>query len=132
MTVQRACDGVIRWGLAGLIVFTPLAFGTVEPWSIALMEWGITTLLLFFFLSRLWPSRGRLVAKSTGERRANLVLILPVGLFLVLCVLQTVPLPMRWLRLVSPGSARLYESVDFKTWESVEEKATEVRQARQD
>jgi len=132
MTVPQACDGVIRWGLAALIVFTPLAFGTVEPWSIALMEWGITTLFLFFLLSRLWPSPGRMVTKSTGERRAILGLILPIGLFLVLCMLQTMPLPMRWLRLVSPGSARMYESVDFNTWESVEAKAAEARQARQD
>src|SRR5881397_3963779 len=101
MTVPQACDQVIRWGLVALIVFTPLAFGTVEPWSIALMEWGITTLLLFFLLSRLWPSRGPRVAKS--PREPGLPLILPIGLFLVLCILQTVPVPMRWLQVVSPG-----------------------------
>src|SRR5438093_9783705 len=105
MTVQQSCDGVIRWGLAALIVFTPLAFGTVEPWSIALMEWGITTLFLFFLLSRLWPSPGRVVTKSTGERRAIVGLNVLIGLFLVLCLLHTVSHTIRWLRPVTHDAA---------------------------
>jgi hypothetical protein len=34
------CDRVVRWGLVGLIAFTPLAFGTVEPRAVAFVEWG--------------------------------------------------------------------------------------------
>jgi len=31
-------DGVVEYGLYFLIIFTPFAFGTVEPWSIAIAE----------------------------------------------------------------------------------------------
>lgn len=131
-TLQRICDRVIHLGLVALIAFTPLAFGTVEPWSIALMEWGIFTLLLVFFLARLYPGKsGSLISRPVVRRRL-IGLSVPIGLFLLLCVAQTVPLPIRWLRTVSPGSARMYESVDFASWERVEEKTETVRRERQD
>jgi O-antigen ligase len=131
-SVQRLCDQGIRWGLVALIVFTPLAFGTVEPWSIALMEWGITTLVLLYILERLWPVPVRSTGTPPQGRPHLLGLALPIGLFMVLCLLQTVPVPMHWLRVLSPGSARMYESVDVRTWETIEDKATEARSSLQD
>ena len=130
--VHRICDRVIHGGLMALIVFTPLAFGTVEPWSIALMEWGVVTLILVFLLSRVYPGGGNPASISPAAPRPLLGLAVPIGLFLVLCILQTVPLPMRCLRVVSPGSARLYECVDFGSWERVEEKTEAVRRERDD
>src|SRR6266571_4224805 len=103
-TVPVLCDRITRWGLVGLIVFTPLAFGTVEPWSIAIMEWGIVTLALVFWLGRLWPGR-----EAATENSAFTGLEIPLGSFLLFCVLQTVPLPMHLLQLISPGSAHMYE-----------------------
>src|SRR6266702_2273825 len=100
-----------------LIGFTPLAYGTVEPWSIAIMEWGVVSLLLVFLLSRFYPGRDDTATSSNAARPRLLPLAMPIGLFIILCILQTVPLPIRWLRAVSPGSARLYESVDFESWE---------------
>lgn len=103
------CDRAVRWGLVGLIAFTPLAFGTVEPWAVAMMEWGVVTLMLLFALGRLWPSR------EGGVKRVTLTgLEIPIALFLLLGALQTVPLPMSWLRVISPGSARLYRPVDLR------------------
>ncbi len=100
---------MVRWGLVGLIAFTPLAFGTVEPWAVAFMEWGIVTLVLLFVLGRLWPAREGAVSPAalTG-------LETPIILFLLLGALQTVPLPMRWLEAISPGSARMYRAVDLR------------------
>src|SRR5213594_540393 len=100
--VPDMCDRVTRWGFVTLIVFTPLAFGTVEPWSIAAMEWGIVTLVLVFWLGRLWPG-----GEATTGIRAFTGLEAPFGLFLLFCVLQTVPLPMHLLERISPGSARM-------------------------
>ena len=127
-----ACDRIIHWGLVALIAFTPLAFGTVETWSIALMEWGIVTLLLIFALSRLWPSGETAPGPPSRRGPALLGLAVPIGLFLLLTVMQMVPLPLRWLDVISPGSARMYTSVDLKNWESVQAGATEARAGRQD
>ena len=102
--VPDMCDRVTRWGFVTLIVFTPLAFGTVEPWSIAAMEWGIVTLVLVFWLGRLWPG-----PEATRGIRAFTGMEVPLGLFLLFCVLQTVPLPMHLLQRISPGSARMYQ-----------------------
>ena len=99
------CNRIVRWGLLALIVFTPLAFGTVEDWSIAIMEWGIVTLCLVFVAGRLWPA-GQ--TRRRGIWRTGLEW--SFGLFLLFCLVQTVPLPMAWLSIVSPGSARLYST----------------------
>src|SRR5438445_8826129 len=106
--LPMVCDRVVQWGLAALIAFTPLAFGTVEPWALAAMEWGIVTLALAFGLGQLWPTSGiqrPRVAASGVEA--------PLVAFILLCVLQTIPMPLAWLRTVSPGSFRMYEGVDF-------------------
>ncbi len=102
------CERVLKTGLVMLIAFTPFAFGTVEPWSIALMEWGVTTLLLVFLLARLWPTTE---VRPATPRLTGLEL--PIGLFIVLCVLQTVPMPLRWLNMISPGSAGMYQKIDW-------------------
>ena len=130
--VHGICDSVIHRGLMALIAFTPLAFGTVEPWSIAIMEWGVVTLLLVFLLWRFYPARENPASSSRPARGPLLGLAVPIGLFLVLCVLQTVPLPILRLRFISPGSARMYESADFGSWERVEERTESVRQERDD
>jgi len=103
--LAAACDGIVRWGLVALVAFTPLAFGTVEAWSVAIMKWGIVTLILF-------AVGGRALGRESG--RAPLLpgtgLVLPLVLFLLLCTLQMVPIPGPWLQAASPGSARAYAS----------------------
>lgn len=130
--MHAVCDRIIHWGLVALIVFTPFAFGTVEPWSIALMEWGIVTIVLIFALSRLWPSGETTPGAPPRRGPALLGMGLPIGMFLLLTILQMVPLPLSWLEDISPGSARMYASVDLKGWESVQTGATEARAGRQD
>lgn len=103
------CESTVRWGLVALIAITPLAFGTVERWSIALMEWGIITLLLIALMGHQWqaPASRPLFHRASG-------LELPALLFLGLCILQTVPIPMRWLSAIAPGSARLYTAPNLQ------------------
>lgn len=43
-----ALDKIISAGLIILLVFTALAFGTVEPWSVALFELAVTVLLILW------------------------------------------------------------------------------------
>jgi len=102
-----ALEKIVQWGLVALLIFTPAAFGSVEGWSLTLMEWGIITLFLLFLLSRAWPgreSRHRSI-RATG-------LEVPLAAFLLLALLQLTPMPLPWLRVISPGSWRMYEEVD--------------------
>ena len=41
-------DPVVFYGLFGLLLFGPLAFGAVEPWSIFVLEAGAGLLLLLW------------------------------------------------------------------------------------
>jgi hypothetical protein len=98
--MRQACDAVVRWGLAALLLFTPFAFGTVERWSQALMEWGIALLVLAFALGRSWePQSG----DPPGRTRTGLEL--PIALAIALVAFQLVPLPPALLRVLSPGAA---------------------------
>jgi len=107
LTVRSLCDSTIKWGLVALIVFTPLAFGTVETWSLAIMEWGIITLAVFALLQRLWnaPQPRRVRQDCTGLQVAAL-------LFLGFVAFQTVPIPAAWLKVLSPESARMYTPIE--------------------
>jgi O-antigen ligase len=70
---------VLLYGVFGLLLFGPLAFGAVEPWSILLMETGSAALFLFWI--------GKQVVEGEMKIRAN-PLFLPMGVFGFLIVLQ--------------------------------------------
>jgi O-antigen ligase len=94
-------ERIVKWGLVTLIVFTPLAFGTVEAWSVALMEWGIWCLVVVAAVAAWWPgTRDGNPYRMTG-------LEVPVALFIAYCGLQLVPMPRAWLEHLSPGAARM-------------------------
>lgn len=103
------CDGLVRWGLVALIGFTPFAFGTVEPWSILLMEWSIITLLLLHAARRAWD-----ISLERPRRRRTTGLEGPLVAFLVLGAAQTIPMPLTWIERLSPGSAVSYRPMDLR------------------
>ena len=41
-------DTVLLYGIFGLLLFGPVAFGAVEPWSIFVMEAGAASLFLLW------------------------------------------------------------------------------------
>jgi O-antigen ligase len=77
---QQAGTGLL-YGLFGLLLFGPLAFGAVEPWSIFLMEVG--SAVLFF----LWV--GKQALEGEMKIRWN-PLFLPMGVFGLLIISQLV------------------------------------------
>jgi O-antigen ligase len=80
---QRAelAGAILLYGIFGLLLFGPLAFGTVEPWSIFLMEAGSATLFLVWI--------GKQVLEGGIKIRWN-PLFLPMGVFGLLIVSQLV------------------------------------------
>jgi O-antigen ligase len=72
---------VLLYGIFGLLLFGPLAFGAVEPWSIFLMEAGSAALLLVWI--------GKQVLEGELKIRWN-PLLLPMAVFGLLIVSQLV------------------------------------------
>jgi O-antigen ligase len=81
---HRAADqagSALLYGTFGLLLFGPLAFGAVEPWSILLLETGSAALFL------LWI--GKQILEGELKIRWN-PLFLPIGIFGLLIVAQLV------------------------------------------
>lgn len=94
---------ILRWGLVALIVFTPLAFGTVEGWSLALLEWGIVSLVL---AGAAWA----LLSPAGDDQPIRTGVEWPLALYLVFVALQCVPLPEAVARSLAPGSWRAHHA----------------------
>ena len=92
-------DRLLLWTLTVLLVFTPLAFGTVEVWSIALAE------LLVLFMGALWIARMIRDGRIQFERTSFTILILS---FLALMLFQMLPLPLSAIKLLSPAAYSVY------------------------
>lgn len=97
----RKRDRVIEAGALFLLVFTPLAYGTVEPWAEAIAELVVLGLVLVWVLGMLrdWELR---IELPPGW--------LPTCLFLALVFLQASPLPGAFVGLVSPWTLGLHQT----------------------
>ncbi len=129
---------MIEGVLIGLLVFTPLAFGTVHTWAISLTQAGVLVLFSLWLIRLIWarpesrPTRSAPVdgaaVKIFGYRLVRTRLAAPVALFLVLVALQLVPLPPAIVRAISPASASTFDRslpgyasggpVDFRRFET--------------
>lgn len=88
----------IEWLLAGLIVFTPLAFGAVQAWSEELVVL-LAAALSVCFLLRVRATEHASVAWTWAY--------VPVAAFILVAIVQLIPMPASLIRLVSPHAAAL-------------------------
>ncbi len=98
-------DSIIEKGIMLLLIFTPLAFGTVQQWSISLME------IIAFGILCLRLARASLDPYPAGERGIPRDMTIASSLFLVfaaLILLQLAPLPEGLLALLSPSALKTY------------------------
>jgi O-antigen ligase/Flp pilus assembly protein TadD len=107
-------NGLIFSIVVFLLIFAPLAFGTVEPWSFAMMEFLSFLAFLLFLISK----------RRNGELFLyDIPGLLPLVLFLVYILLQIVPLPSDVLKIVSPVTHKIYTetiwAADPNSWESL-------------
>ncbi|HWQ69447.1 MAG TPA: O-antigen ligase family protein [Patescibacteria group bacterium] len=94
-------DRLLSWTLTLLLLFTPLAFGTVEVWSIAVAE------LLVLFMGAIWFAQMIRDGRIQIDRTPFTVLILS---FLALMLFQMIPLPPSTIKLLSPTAYSLYSA----------------------
>jgi O-antigen ligase/Tfp pilus assembly protein PilF len=102
------------WILAFALVFSPLAFGAVEQWSMAVME-ALSFIALSLVLLRSMKHKEPFLHEVPG--------IVPLSVFLAYMLIQLIPLPPALLKVVSPGAYKLYAETLWldatKTWASI-------------
>ncbi len=132
MSYLKISNKIIECGIIFLIVFTPIAFGTVHPWAYTLME------LTICFLIIIWIIRLAIInlkKRSKGKKRESSLIIpeslnpsipkssivnrfgfiktplnIPIIIFIGLILFQLVPLPPGVLKIISPNTYQLYKA----------------------
>ncbi|MDX1387989.1 MAG: O-antigen ligase family protein [Acidobacteriota bacterium] len=100
---MRLAQGLLRWIVCSLVVLSPLPFGSVEPWAVAVFEIGAAVagaLALAVFLG----DRVRL-GRAAAVVLVLLLLVVAIGLF------QLVPLPAGLATVVAPETADAREAL---------------------
>lgn len=83
----------------GTLIFSPLAFGAVEIWSVLIMEAGIfSALAIYLFFIQKQDQPGLL--KAPG--------LIPLSVLLCYILIQAIPLPQALIRMISPATFALY------------------------
>ncbi|MEW6374824.1 MAG: O-antigen ligase family protein [Thermodesulfobacteriota bacterium] len=98
-----------------LIVFTPLALGSVELWAFSLMELGILLIIVLWAIQKLitpnsCTERFKTVPYRTPNSKLPTILIL---IFLLLILFQMLPLPSGIVKILSPKTYELRQSLSF-------------------
>jgi hypothetical protein len=96
-------EAAVFWGLALLLVWAPLPFGSNRPWAVGILVIWVA------LLAGLWMFGWLIGVVRLGSswRKGSLPLALLVG-WLVIIGLQVVPLPMLLLKGLSGGAAEAY------------------------
>jgi len=81
MGFSRLCDLAIEWGLIAILIFSPVAYGMVEVWSISVVHF-ITLIMV-----TLWLLRMNLEGKFSFIRTP---LDYPIFAFLTLAIISTI------------------------------------------
>ena len=125
-------DILIKSILILLIIFTPIAFGSMELWAFSIMELGILLIIILWaFQSAIFTVRSRGVAGAkdghnpwpvqrgasfTGPQSAFVIVLL--SFFLLLLLFQLLPLPSGILKILSPKTWELRQSLSFGDFQS--------------
>jgi O-antigen ligase len=123
MTLLPLLNWLLEKGVIALLIFTPLAFGTVQQWSVSLMELSAFLLLLVFLLKSTCDGYPGSAAGGTPDYQSNAaggfkpfrhgiltIAAILLLLFITVVLLQLLPLPLPLLRLLSPQALQLYET----------------------
>ncbi|MFQ5902736.1 MAG: O-antigen ligase family protein [Candidatus Binatia bacterium] len=96
----KVCDSIIQTGFIFLIIFTPLAFGAVQPWSIVVMELTVLLMVAAWLLKMI---------QRRELRFSKTPLNIPLVLFVVLVLFQMFPLSPSMIQYLSPNTYDLYK-----------------------
>ena len=94
-------DSVIKLILIALLIFTPIAFGSVEIWAFSLMELGILLIIVLYVIQEF------LIRNPQSAIRTPHSAFLLCFLFLALILFQMIPLPAEVVKVISPKTYEL-------------------------
>lgn len=97
---ERLITFIISCGIV-LILLSPLPFGNVETWSVSLFE------IIAFLTFGVWLM-GKIIKRRI--RLPQSPVYIPMGLFFLLVIFQTIQLPDSILNILSPHSFMLWQS----------------------
>ena len=103
------CRKIIEWGILGLIVWTPLAAGSVYEWTILVIQLAVLVMMGAYILMKKKPRMNEGLSFSLRWPR-----YLFFG-FIVFLVIQVVPWPKFLVKILSPNTYAFQElfSADF-------------------
>ncbi|ODS32759.1 MAG: putative membrane protein [Candidatus Scalindua rubra] len=134
--MTKTTDKIIEYGIIFLIIFTPLALGSIHYWAVSMMEFMALVMITIWTIARLISKfsatndlclsssqNGREVGwamptkkaglngikKISNHRILNSPLNLPIIIFVLLIIIQLIPLPPSVLKAVSPNTHQLYK-----------------------
>jgi O-antigen ligase len=108
-------DKGIKLILILLIIFTPIAFGSMELWAFTLMELGILLIIILAAIQRLTLniSKGSHVPNNPkGYNIVNVSIVL-LTIFLLLVLFQMISLPSGLVKIISPKTYGLRHSLSI-------------------
>ena len=98
-SISEVYDFLIRAPLIFLLIFTPLAFGAVEAWSVAIMALAVFFAIFCWFLKMVHQRELLFVRTSISKY---------IFLFIGLVLFSLIPLPKFILGFLSPATTKLY------------------------
>jgi len=103
-------SSVIFWGLCAVIFLIPLPFGGNEEWAIFAFE-ALTIILFGIHVAGLGLPRGSPENGSAESRmRFPRFFLILLAIFIFVSVFQLIPLPLGFLKILSPRAAGIYEA----------------------
>ena len=102
---------LIKFLLIFLLVFTPIAFGSFELWAFSLMEFGILLMIILWAIQSIFKKDFTDSELRTPNSPFCLILL---SLFLLLVLIQMVPLPSGIVQIISPKTYELRHSLSFE------------------
>ena len=109
-------DHFIKFILIFLIIFTPIAFGSIELWAFSIMELGILLLLILWALQNIIIRTPNPSPQNVYSQLKTLNSPLPIvllSIFLVFILFQMLPLPSDLLKIISPKTLELRKSLSM-------------------
>jgi O-antigen ligase len=100
---------IIKFILIFLLIFTPIAFGSVELWAFSLMELGILLIIVLATIQKIYSLfvKGINVPNVPNGHNVPNVTIILLSFFLCLVLFQMIPLPSGVLKIISPKTYEL-------------------------
>lgn len=105
---MKVIDYLIKVILIFLLIFTPIAFGSMELWAFSLMELGILLIMILGAILKISHPisnpGGQVGVVPIPQFRVSFVLC---SLFLILILFQMIPIPSGIIRIISPKTYEL-------------------------